>query len=116
VEAQERSPFSLLNWMRRMIALRHQHRTFGRGQIELLRPDNRPILAFIRTLKGEDPILVVANLSRTMQPASLDLAAYAGRVPIELTGRTALPPVGAEPYFLTLGPYAFYWLQLTPPV
>ena len=114
VEAQERSPFSLLNWMRRMILVRRQHQTFGRGRLEMLRPENRPILAYIRSLEGEDPILVVANLSRTMQPASIDLAEYAGRVPIELTGRTVLPPVGAEPYFLTLGPYAFYWLQLAP--
>ena len=115
VESQERSPFSLLNWMRRLIALRRQHRAFGRGAIEILRPDNRPIFAFIRTLPGEDPILVVANLARTMQPAALDLKEYAGRVPIELMGRTALPTIGTEPYFLTLGPYGFCWLQLSRP-
>jgi maltose alpha-D-glucosyltransferase / alpha-amylase len=48
-----------------------------------------------------------------MQPASLDLAAYAGRFPVELVGGTALPPIGPAPYFLTLGPYGFYWLRLT---
>jgi maltose alpha-D-glucosyltransferase/alpha-amylase len=112
VERQDRSPFSLLNWMRRMIALRQQHRAFGRGAIELLRPEQRPILAFVRGMPGEDPILVVANLSRTMQPASLDLAAYQGRVPVELTGGIALPTITADPYFLTLGPYGFYWLRL----
>ena len=31
VEAQERFPFSLLNWMKRLIAMRKQHRVFGRG-------------------------------------------------------------------------------------
>ena len=36
VEAQERSPFSLLNWMKRMIGLRKQHKVFGRGTIEFL--------------------------------------------------------------------------------
>ena len=31
VEAQERAPFSLLNWMKRLIGLRKQHTVFGRG-------------------------------------------------------------------------------------
>jgi maltose alpha-D-glucosyltransferase/alpha-amylase len=112
VERQERSPFSLLNWMRRMIALRRQHRVFGRGGLDILRPENRPIFAFVRTLDGESPVLVVANLASTMQPASLDLSAYAGRTPVEMTGGTTLPPITAAPYFLTLGPYGFYWLRL----
>jgi len=112
VEAQERSPFSLLNWFRRFIGLRKQHRTFGRGTIELLRPDNRHIFAFLRRLEAEDPILVVANLARTMQPAALDLSKYAGLVPVELSGGTELPRIGEGPYFMTLGPYAFYWLVL----
>ena len=55
VEAQDRSPHSLLNWMRRMIALRRQHRVFGRGGLDILRPENRPIFAFVRTLDGEAP-------------------------------------------------------------
>jgi maltose alpha-D-glucosyltransferase / alpha-amylase len=112
VEAQERSPFSLLNWFRRFIGLRQQHKTFGRGTTELLRPDNRRIFAFLRRLESEDPILVVANLARTMQPAALDLSKYAGLVPVEMSGGTELPRIGDGPYFLTLGPYAFYWLVL----
>src|SRR6476646_59583 len=36
VEAQERSPFSLLHWMKRMIALRKQHSVFGRGSIQFV--------------------------------------------------------------------------------
>jgi len=34
--------------------------------------------------------------------------------PVELLGQTAFPAVSAEPYFLTLGPYAFYWFMLVP--
>jgi maltose alpha-D-glucosyltransferase/alpha-amylase len=112
VEAQERSPHSLLNWMRRMIALRRQYRSFGRGSIELLRPLNRTIFAFIRRYDADDPILVVANLSRTVQPVSLDLAQLSGLVPVEMTGGVELPRIGEGAYFLTLGPYAFLWLRL----
>ncbi len=38
VEAQERYPFSLLNWMKRLIAMRKQHRVFGRGSLEFIYP------------------------------------------------------------------------------
>jgi maltose alpha-D-glucosyltransferase/alpha-amylase len=112
VEAQERSPHSLLAWMRRTIALRQRHVTFGRGTMELLRPVNRRIFAFIRRYDAEDPILVVANLSRTVQAVSLDLARVAGLVPVEMFGGVELPRISDAPYFLTLGPYAFLWLKL----
>ena len=68
VEAQERSPSSLLNWLRRMIALRRQRRrVFGSGSMEFLHPENRHVLAYIRHYEGE-VVLVVANLSRFVQP------------------------------------------------
>jgi maltose alpha-D-glucosyltransferase/alpha-amylase len=63
VEAQVSNPHSLLSWMKRVIALRKRHRAFGRGTLELLRPDNRKVLAFVRRYEAEQ-ILCVANLSR----------------------------------------------------
>ncbi len=77
VEAQERSPFSLLNWMKRLIAMRKQHRVFGRGTLEFVGCPNRKVLAYLRR-DDRETILVVANLSRTVQPAELDLTAFAG--------------------------------------
>jgi maltose alpha-D-glucosyltransferase/alpha-amylase len=62
VEAQERSPYSLLNWMKRMIALRRQRRVFGRGTLQFLRPANRKILAYVRRLDDE----IVAHLQRSL--------------------------------------------------
>jgi maltose alpha-D-glucosyltransferase/alpha-amylase len=113
VEAQQNNSSSLLWWTKRLIALRKQYRAFGRGSISFLRPDNPKILAFVRRFEAET-ILVVANLSRFVQYAKLDLSEFAGRVPFELFGRTAFPEAGAEPYLLTLGPYGFYWFALTP--
>jgi maltose alpha-D-glucosyltransferase/alpha-amylase len=112
VEAQERSPHSLLNWMRRLIALRQRYPIFGRGTMELLRPTNRHIFAFLRRLPGADPVLVVANLSRTVQAVSMDLSRVSGLVPIEMTGGVDLPRITDAPYFLTLGPHGFFWLLL----
>jgi maltose alpha-D-glucosyltransferase/alpha-amylase len=112
VEAQRDDPHSLLAWMRRLIALRRRHRVFGRGSLEMLEPENRRVLAFIREHDGER-ILVVANLSRFAQPVELDLARFSGARPVELFGRTEFPPIdGRSPYMLTLGPHGFLWLAL----
>src|SRR5205809_3332710 len=111
VEAQERYPFSLLNWMKRLIATRRQHRVFGRGSIEFVGSPNRKILAYLRR-DDRETILVVANLSRSVQPAELDLKAFAGLIPVEMSGLTEFPRIGDQPYFLTLGAYASYWFSL----
>ena len=111
VEAQESDTASLLHWMRNMIRLRGLFKVFGRGTIEFLQPANHKVLAYVRQL-GDDVILCVANLSRTAQPADLDLSRFAGLTPIEMLGYTEFPSIGTSPYFLTLGPYGFYWFEL----
>src|SRR5262249_40374740 len=102
VEAQAANPHPLPSWVKRAIAPRQRHRAFGRGTLELLRPENRKVLAFVRRHESEQ-ILCVANLSRFLQVVDLDLAQWKGMVPVELFGSTELPPVGDTPYYLTLG-------------
>ena len=111
VEAQERSPFSLLSWMKRLIGLRKQFHVFGRGSIEFLPAQNRKVLAYVRQHQDET-ILCVANLARTVQPVELDLSRFKGMTPVEMLGLTEFPRIGELPYFLTLGGYAFYWFRL----
>ncbi|WP_370655663.1 maltose alpha-D-glucosyltransferase [Paracraurococcus lichenis] len=111
VETQSRDPHSLLNWMRRMLAVRKRSKAFGRGSMRLLYPANRKVLAYIRDHE-DDTILCVFNLSRSAQAVELDLAGCAGRVPVEMLGGTSFPPIGQLPYLLTLPPYGFYWFVL----
>ena len=111
VEAAQVEANSLLNWMRRLIAVRKQHRAFGRGNFTMLYPTNRRILAFVRELDGER-ILCVFNVSRQAQAVEIDLSPWRGAVPIELTGGEAFPPTGDLPYLLTLPGYGFYWFVL----
>ncbi|HSJ50971.1 MAG TPA: maltose alpha-D-glucosyltransferase [Actinomycetota bacterium] len=113
VEAQQDNPRSLLWWMKRLIALRKRHLALSRGSLEFLFPDNRKILVFLREHEGER-ILVVVNLARSVQYAELDLSRFKELVPHELFGGTVFPPIGDLPYFLTLGPYSFYWFRLEP--
>ncbi len=114
VEAQQRSPASLLNWTKRLCAIRRRFPVFGRGTLELLRPENRKVFAYLRADDGET-VLCVTNLSRFVQPCELDLRSFAGHVPVELFGNTPFPRIGELPYFLTLGPHSFYWFRLVPP-
>jgi maltose alpha-D-glucosyltransferase/alpha-amylase len=114
VEAQERLPTSLLEWMRRIIRVRKRYRAFGRGSIEFLNADNRTVLAYVRAY-ADEVLLCVVNLSRFVQPSQLDLSAYDGWQPIELIGETLFPPIGELPYFLTFGPHSFYWFRLVRP-
>ncbi|HUJ12855.1 MAG TPA: maltose alpha-D-glucosyltransferase, partial [Thermoanaerobaculia bacterium] len=111
VEVQQSNPYSLLWWMKRLIATRKRFRAFGRGTMEFLLPDNRKILAFVRRLDDE-LILVVANLSRLVQCFELDLSQFRGLVPVELSGSTRFPEITDRPYFMNLSPFSFYWFVL----
>jgi maltose alpha-D-glucosyltransferase/alpha-amylase len=114
IEAQLRTPTSLLRWLRRFVELRKQHPVFGLGDYHVLRPENPKIFAHIRSF-SEDIVLCVHNLARTAQAVELDLSAFAGRVPVELLGNTEFPRIGELPYLLTLGPRGFFWFQLQDP-
>ena len=113
VEAQQNNQYSLLWWMKRLIAMRKRYKAFGRGTIEFLYPENHRVLAFVRRYQDE-VILVVANLSRFAQYAGLDLSAFKGKSPVELFGRAKFPPITDSQYFITIGPHSFYWFLLTP--
>jgi len=112
VEAQTQSQTSLLNWTRRMIAIRNNSVALGRGGMQFLYPSNRKVLAWIREFEGER-VLCVANLSRAPQAVQLDLSELRNAVPIELTGGSEFPAIGELPYLLTLPSYGFYWFSLS---
>ena len=110
VEAEDQNPSSLLWWMRRLVALRQRYQVFGRGTLEILRPDNRKIFSFIR--HDNETVLCIFNLSRYVQCAELDLSEFRGVTPVEMFGNQKFPSVGDLPYFITLGPHGFYWFLL----
>jgi maltose alpha-D-glucosyltransferase/alpha-amylase len=111
VEAQLRSPSSLLRWLQRFVALRKEHPVFGLGSYEALPTTNSRVFAHVRQ-HDRDTVLCVHNLARSAQAVELDLARFRGRTPVEMTGRTSFPPIGELPYLLTFGPRGFYWFLL----
>jgi maltose alpha-D-glucosyltransferase/alpha-amylase len=111
VETQSRNPHSLLCWMRRLLALRKRWRALGEGKCEFLQTVNHKILSYILRHDAE-AVLVVANLSRFVQPAELDLSAFKGYVPVELFGRVEFPAIGKGSYLFTLNPHDFQFFSL----
>ena len=114
VEAQLRTPSSLLNWMKRLIAARKKTRVFGRGTLRFLRPANESILAHVREHEGET-ILAVHNLSGAAQPVELDLRDGSVTLRSSCWREPRFPAVRDRPYFVSLAPYGYYWFRLEPP-
>ncbi len=116
VEAQAADPHSLLNWTRRMLAVRRRFiaRSAAAAFACSIRATARCSRSCASSARGdtEETILCVSNLSRTAQAVELDLAAFAGRVPVDMVGGAVFPPVGQLTYLLTLPPYGFFWFLL----
>ncbi len=111
VEAQLRTPTSLLRWIHRFIALRKEHPVFGLGTYEPIETTNPRIFAHLRRFE-DDLVLCVHNLARSAQAVELDLSEFEGRFPVELFGNSRFPRIGELSYLLTLGSRGFYWFQL----
>lgn len=111
VENQERNPSSLLWWVRRTLQVRKRWKAFGFGTLEFISSNNSKVLAFTRTYDHEI-ILVIANLSHFSQAVELNLAKYVGYTPIELFHHSEFPIIKESQYYLTLGPYGYFWLLL----
>jgi maltose alpha-D-glucosyltransferase/alpha-amylase len=114
VEVEERTPSSLLHFVRAIVKLRRRHRAFARGSFEPLAPENRHVLVFLRRWDDEI-ILCVNNVAHHAQYVELDLSEFDGWRPIELWSGNPFPKIGTMPYLLTLNTRDFLWFKLEPP-
>lgn len=111
VESQLLVQTSLLNWITRLIAIRKRFSAFSQGSLTFIPNSNPGVLSFIREYRDQT-MLVVGNLSRFSQPCEMDLRNYNGATPREPFGNVRFPKIGELPYFVTLGPHAFFWFEL----
>ena len=113
VEVQERRPSSMLQWMRRIIAVRKRYLCFGRGSMTVLEPAEPAVLAYVRAY-GDERILVVCNLSGHALATTLDLSEYEGMDSYEIMGGARFPRIGGD-YLMMLQGYGSYLLELKAP-
>ena len=103
---------SLLNWMRRMIAVRKQHRAFGRGTLHLLYPHQPQDPRLCPRARGRAHPLRLQPVARQAQAVEIDLSRVARRGADRADRRRGLPAGGDLPYLLTLPAYGFFWFLL----
>jgi hypothetical protein len=94
VEAQLRTPTSLLRWLHRFIALRKEHPVFGFGTYEPIVTSNPRIFAHIR--RFEDDVDPLRPQRRPLGPGRRARPLrYEGRYPVEMFGRSRSRGSGA---------------------
>jgi maltose alpha-D-glucosyltransferase/alpha-amylase len=101
VAAQRQDPGSLLNFTRRLIAVRQENPCFARGTFKLVEGDSPAVLAYWREGSGER-VLVLHN----MADVPVQGVSCPGPAVDLLSG--ARYPSGA----VTLSPYQYLWLRL----
>ena len=112
VEAQLRTPTSLLRWLRRFIALRKEHPVFGLGHLRAA-ADRQPARLRPRARATRTTWCSASTTWRARRrPSSSTSRAYEGRCPEEMFGRSRFPQIGELPYLLTLAPRGFFWFLL----
>jgi alpha-glucosidase len=108
VASESADPESLLNWYRRLIALRRSNGALRGGRMVMLDDTNTRVLTFARVAADGSAVLVSLNMSPTPQTLSLGLAAAGvrGRQLTTLLSSPAAIAAGGVARPLTLPPYA----------
>jgi maltose alpha-D-glucosyltransferase / alpha-amylase len=115
VAAQEANPQSLLNRMRRLVALRKQHSAvLARGSLSFIDTTHNPsMFAFVRRY-ADETFVIVHNLADHENTIDLDLSAHNGKTPVDvLSGQGAAAGITRAPYMVSLPAYSSAWLHLT---
>ncbi len=108
VKTQRADAHSLLNTIRRMISIRKQHRSFGRGGFEWMDFQNDKIAASQRTYEDET-ILAIHNLSDANQKVPYEVKGSVTLMTDLLTQKVFIPVNGNID--IELSPYECLWLK-----
>jgi len=111
VSSQSSDPSSLLNLIRKMIAVRKKHSAFGFGDFKWVKSDLKSVAAYLRSYQ-EEKILIVNNLSPRAQIFEVQLPGDRLSKPKGLLSRSNLPEAKGNNLTLTLEPYQYLWLKL----
>ena len=113
VATESADPASILNFYKRLLYLRHHEKALLEGEYISLDENNPNVLSFLRRFKDE-VVLVVLNMSGSLQKFDLDLVPYgsagANRTTL-LTDMTSELQAGGKE--MSIEPFAVYIAKLT---
>ena len=104
VASQMADKDSLFHSISRMVNIRKQHHTFGRGSMDWVITDNPSLAMYIRTYQ-DDILLIINNLSGSAQTVLLPPEQHADYIDLISNTEHSIETS------LTLQPYAHLWLQ-----
>jgi maltose alpha-D-glucosyltransferase/alpha-amylase len=111
VVIQQADPASLLNRLRKMIAVRKAQPVLGNGDFTWMQGDQMGIAAYLRRYQGER-LLVLNNLTDTSQSFQLTIPEIENAAPVDLLSGKVFPEVSGGKLSVVLEPYQFYWLKV----
>ncbi|MDR7073970.1 glycoside hydrolase family 13 protein [Fictibacillus barbaricus] len=100
VEKQEKDEKSILNFYKKMIALKKENEIFTYGTYDLLLKDDKQIYAYTRTL-GEEKVVVITNLSKSEAVFESELLLNSENLllaNLDTTGHDDLTSIILQPY------------------
>jgi alpha-glucosidase len=106
VAAESKDPNSVLEFYRKVLALRHTNSVLLEGNYSALNEDDPNVLSYLRTYKGKS-VLVTLNMSGSAQKASFHLGAQ-GSSPESLHPLVATPGAGANGPEVTLPAFGVF--------
>ena len=106
VAAESKDPNSVLEFYRKVLALRHTNSVLLEGNYSALNEDDPNVLSYLRTYKGKS-VLVALNMSGSAQKASFHLGAQ-GASPASLHPLVATPGAGTNGPEVTLPAFGVF--------
>jgi alpha-glucosidase len=106
VAAESKDPNSVLEFYRKVLALRHTNSVLLEGNYSALNEDDPNVLSYLRTYKGKS-VLVALNMSESEQKASFHLGAQ-GAPSASLHPLLATPRAGANGPKVTLPAFGVF--------
>ena len=112
VATEEKDPDSILNFYKKLLALRHNDPALLDGEYVALNEDDANVLSYLRRYKNE-AVLVVLNMSTSPQRASYDLsgAGFGGSKPLLLLTTMKTPPAALSE--ISIEPFGVYIAKVT---
>jgi alpha-glucosidase len=112
VAAEEKDPDSILNFYKKLLALRHTDSALLEGEYVPLNEDDANVLSYLRRYKNE-AVLVVLNMSGSQQHVRFDLGGkgFGGAKPATLLTTLKTPPAGLSE--ISMEPFGVYIAKVT---
>ena len=116
VAAESTNPDSILNFYRRLLAMRHLSPALLDGDYTPIGQNGPNVLAYLRR-SGKETILVALNFSNSTQPFDLNSAAQGtiqAKTEVLLSTSAAKDAANGQQHTLLLSPYAVYIARINP--